>query len=101
MYVIKMTCWEFNRPNPYNVTVEQQFETEAAAMTEIERMVQKELATLNEGREKVPVQDSDGDVVCYDYPFRGDFDGEHAAIVRLWDGDDYRNVTAYAIVKAS
>ena len=101
MYVIQMTCWEFNRPNPYNVTVEQQFETETAAMTEIKRMVTGELSTLNEGREQVPVQDSDGDIVGYDYPFRGDFDGENAAIVRFWDGDDYRNVTAYDIVKVS
>lgn len=97
MYVIKMTCWEFNRPNPYNVTVDKRFDTEGAAMEEVERMVNAELATLNEGRQLEPVYDSDGNLVCHEFPFRGDYNGEHAAIVRFWDGDDYRNVTAYDI----
>ncbi len=105
MYRVVLTCWDFD-DLPYADDMAgvklSLFETEAAAREAIERCVKEELTALNwleddVPREKEPVLDSDGNVVGYDYPFRGDDSGDHANIVRLWNGDDYEEVTAYDI----
>ena len=98
-YRVVLSCWDYGNPKPYADSFARFFDTEEQAREAIEKAVEDELAVLNEGREKVPVKDSDGNVVYYDYDFRGDENGNHANIVRLWDGDDYQNVTAYDIHK--
>lgn len=105
-YRVVLTCWDPDTPKPYaddfsGVTLSL-FATEELAQEGIASAVQDELISLNDlesdsPREKEPVYDSDGCVVGYDYPFRGDLYGDHDGIVRLWDGEDYREVTAYNI----
>lgn len=105
MYRVVLTCWDFD-DLPYADDLAgvklSLFATEAEAQAAVERQVKEELTVLNwldddVPREKEPVMDSDGNVVGYDYPFRGDDSGDHANIVRLWRGDDYEEVTAYDI----
>lgn len=110
-YRVVMTCWDYGNPKPYADDFSgvelSLFPTEDLAREGIESAVKDELVSLNrlEGydtpREKEPVYDSDGELVCYDYPFRADFDGDHVGIVRFWDGDDYQEVTAYNIHRLS
>ena len=111
MYRVVLTCWDYGEPLPCADDLSgvkfSLFETEEAAIETIERCVNQELVNLNniesdKPMEKVPVLDSDGNVVCYDYPFRSDFESEeHKGVVRFWDGDDYQNVTAYNIYEVN
>lgn len=105
-YRVVLTCWDADEPKPYADDFSgvklSLFPTMEAAQAAIDSQVKDELTSLNDletdsPREKMPIEDSDGKVVGYDYPFRGDFDSGHTGIVRLWEGDDYRNVTAYDI----
>lgn len=100
-YRVVMTCWDYGNPTPYadelsNVDLSL-FATEALARKSIEQNIYDELSTLNEGREREAIYDSDGRVVGHDYPFRADFDGDNDGIIRFWDGEDYQNVTEYHI----
>lgn len=52
--------------------------------------VQREMNTLN----NCQVPDIEN---CDEFNFRSDFDSDHAAIIRFWDGDDYRIVIKYDI----
>lgn len=106
MFRVVLTCWEYGVEMPYADDLAgvklSLFSTEEAAQEVIEKAVKEELVCLNEldsdnPRDKSPVFDSDGNIVSYEYPFRGDFDSEDSGVVRFWDGDDYLNVTAYNI----
>lgn len=106
MYRVVLTCWDPGEHMPYPDDFSgvelSLFESEHAAREAIEKAVKDELTTLNwldsdEPREKEPIEDSDGNIIGFDYPFRGDEDGDHVNIVRFWDGDDYQEVTAYDI----
>ena len=105
-YRVVLTCWEPDTITPYADYFSEVdlslFPTEDLAQHGIEQAIRDELITLNNlqsdnPNKKEPVLDSDGCIIGYDYPFRGDFSGAFDGIVRLWDGDDYRNVTAYTI----
>lgn len=105
MYRVVLTCWDPGE-KPYADDLSgvklSLFDSEHAARVAIEGCVDQELVTLNwlesdEPREKEPIEDSDGNIIGYDYPFRGDDCGDHANIIRFWDGDDYQEVTAYDI----
>ena len=96
MYRVVLTCWDPGEA-PYADDLSgvklSLFETEHAAREAIEGCVEQELITLNwleddEPREKEPIEDSDGNIIGYDYPFRGDDCGDHTNIIRFWDGDD-------------
>lgn len=100
-FVVVITCWDFDCP-PYSERESQMYDSFNEAFEEIKRNVKNELICLNDlesdtPREKVAIEDSDGNIVGYDYPFRADFDGDNHCIIRFWDGDDYQNVTAYNI----
>lgn len=107
LYRVVLTCWEYGKRFPYlaYLTDEKQlslFPTEEEAMKSIKSHIKNELVFLNDlksnnPKKKIPVYDSDGIIVSYEYPFRADFDGDDSGIIRLWDGDDYQNVTAYNI----
>ena len=102
-YRVVLTCWEYKEPKPYADDLSgvalSLFSSEEDALEAIQKSVADELKTLNEGRVLVPVEDSDGNVVGYDYDFRSDRLDDHDNIVRFWDGADYQNVTAYDIYK--
>ena len=98
-YRVVLTCWDYGNPAPYADFLTRYFGSEEQAREAIVKAVTDELEVLNDGREKVPVEDSDGNIVGYDYDFRSDENGNHANVVRFWDGDDYENVTAYDIHK--
>ena len=98
-YRVVLTCWDYGNPAPYADFLTRYFGSEELALDAISKAVTDELEVLNDGREKVPVEDSDGNIVGYDYDFRSDGNGNHANVVRFWDGDDYENVTAYDIHK--
>ena len=101
MYRVVLTCWDYGNPAPHandlsNVDLSL-FATKALARKRIEQDVRDELSTLNEGREREAIYDSEGHIVGHDYPFRADFDGNNDGIIRFWDGEDYQNVTEYHI----
>ena len=92
-FVVVYTCWDFDCP-PYCERISGMYNSFNEAMETIEQAVKSELICLNDlesdsPREKVAVEDSDGNVVGCDYPFRADFDGDNHCIIRFWDGDDY------------
>lgn len=97
-YRIVLTCWDYGKPDkPYVDSVPGFFDSKDAADAAIDKCVADELETLNSGRDLVPVIDSDGEVVAYDYDFRADECSDHANCIRFWDGDDYQEVTHYDI----
>lgn len=98
-YRVVLTCWDYGDKAPFADFLARFFVSEELAREAIVNAVKDELEVLNDGREKVPVEDSDGKIVGYDYDFRSDENGNHANVVRFWDGDDYENVTAYDIYK--
>lgn len=98
-YRVVLSCWDYGNPESYSDAITRFFDSELQAREAIAKSVADELKTLNSGREKVPVEDSDGKVIGYDYDFRADENGNHANVIRFWDGDDYQNVTAYDVHK--
>ena len=56
------------------------------------RVMNDELSLLNE---------PDENNTPHTAVFIADLDGEHDAIIRLWDGDDYRDVSYYDIYEVS
>lgn len=101
-YRVVLTCWDYGCSKPYMDKFIDMYDSFDEAMEAIEKSVHDELITLNDiesdnPREKVAIENSDGNIVGYDYPFRANFDGDNHCIVRFWDGDDYQNVTAYNI----
>lgn len=107
LYRVVLSCWDYKDPMPYPAYLSgykplSLFQNENEAQEAIKSNIKKELIIYNDlesenPRKKMPVLDSDGNVVSYEYPFRADFDGQDIGIVRFWDGDDYWNVTAYNI----
>ena len=94
MYRIVLTCWDKDEPEPYADFVDALYLTRENALSAMRACVKDELETLNEREYE--------DVDIIEYPadtddFRADFDGDNDAIIRFWDGDDYRPVTAYNI----
>jgi len=105
-YRVVLTCWDHGCKKPYVDKIDKIFETFDDAISAVEIAVNDELNTLNEfdtdsPREKCAIEDSDGNIVGYDYPFRADFYGNDACIIRFWDGDDYQPVTAYNVYEIS
>jgi hypothetical protein len=96
-YQIKLTCYDYGNKKPYIEKIETVYNNRDEAFDVIKEYVKNELETLNDSREKIPVKDSDGHIIGYDYPFRADYDGENDCIVRFWDEDDYQEVTIYDI----
>lgn len=101
-YVIVHTHWDYCDAIPYCVEYARIHDSFDDAMDEIKYHVEWELYCLNEldsnhPKEKVAVEDSDGNIVGYDYPFRADYNGVNHCIIRFWDGDDYWNVSTYNI----
>lgn len=103
---VALTCWAFESieasADDLHETELSLFDTQSAAQKIIEQKIEEERIILNSlesdnPRKKEPVRDSDGNIVSYEYPFRGDFDGDYDGIIRFWDGEDYRNVTGYNI----
>lgn len=108
MYRVVLTCWDPDVPQPYADDLSgvklSLFSSLEKAHETISECVEEELICLNwlesdSPREKEPIEDCDGNIIGYDYPFRADEDGDHANIIRFWDGDDYKQVTAYDIYK--
>lgn len=102
LYRVVLTFWHVNSSEPTVDSMEAFFIDEDEALVGIASCVKQELEDLNglksnNPRKKEAIEDSDGNIIGYDYPFRSDEDGDHANIIRFWDGDDYRNVTAFDI----
>lgn len=97
-YRVVLTCYEYGKPNePFADCIADLFDSIDSALSAVSKSAADELATLNNGRTKVPVLDSDGNIVGHDYDFRSDDSLDHETIVRFWDGDDYQDVTCYDI----
>lgn len=103
LHRVVLTFWHYNsKVGPTTGSLESSFKNKEDALIALESCVKRELEHLNglktkSPRAKEPIEDSDGNIVGYDYPFRSDEDGDHANIIRFWDGNDYRNVTAFDI----
>lgn len=107
LYRVVLSCWDNEEVFPYPAYLSgykplSLFSTKEKAMESIKTNIEKELIFYNDlesknPKKKMPVLDSDGNIVSYEYPFRADFDGKDSGIVRFWDGDNYKNVTAYNI----
>lgn len=102
LHRVVLTLWHFNHSKPTVGNIGTFYASNDDAFEAIASSVKQELEDLNglkttHPRAKVPIEDSDGNIVGYDYPFRSDEDGDHANIIRFWDGDDYRNVAAYDV----
>ena len=69
------------------------YKTYDEAFTDLKKYVLKELEDLNETT--IEMEDIEND----SFKFRADFDSYCDAIIRLWDGDDYRIVSIYNINK--
>lgn len=87
-YRVVLTCWEYRNGTPKAQSFLTQYESVEAASAAVRHAVEEELETLNDGRPEPN-------------PFREDEDGDHANIIRFWDGDDYMNVTAYDIYRVT
>lgn len=99
-YRIVITCWDKGTDKSYTDCFSNTYDSFELALENIVISVKDELETLNLSREKLPIEDSDGNIVGYEYPFRADYqDEEYDYVVRFWDGDDYQNVTGYKIYK--
>lgn len=97
-YRIVLTCWDKGIEKPYADCFLNTYDSFELALESIETSVKDELETLNSSREKLLIEDSDGNIVGYEYPFRADYqDEEYDYVVRFWDGNDYQNVTGYKI----
>lgn len=91
-YKIKLTCYDYGCPTPYEDEVEKRFKTYDKAYAAVQQCVLEELQFLNED-EGLTLDDVESDK----YNYRADFDGDAGAIVRFWDGDDYMPITIYDI----
>lgn len=89
MYKIILTCFDSNiKVEPYKEEIEQKFNTREEAEIFMLHEMNDELSCLNE---------PDENNTPHTRVFIADLDGEHDAIIRMWDGEDYRDVTYYDI----
>lgn len=89
MYRIVLTCFDSNiKAESYKEEIEQEFNSREDAEIFMLRSMNDELSTLNQ---------PDENNVPHTRVFIADLDGEHDAIVRMWDGNDYWDVTYYDI----
>ncbi len=90
-YKIKMLCYDFGNPEPYEDEVEMIFDDRKDAMITLLQCAIEEVDELNdpyicEERREDPRY------------FQIDLDGDADAIIRCWDGEeDYSIVTIYNI----
>lgn len=101
-YKLCVTYYPFNEPKASLIPAVQQsssFVSYEQAYDFLKERVESDLASFNRGRKQNPVEDSVGNVVGYDYPFRADYDGKDDCVIRFWDGDDYWVVNRYNIKK--
>lgn len=101
-FTVILDCWDYDCSEPYMDRFTYLYNSFDEAMEAITNSVKDELICLNRiesdnPRKKVAIEDSDGNIIGYDYPFRADFNGDNHCIVRFWDGEDYYAVTAYNI----
>ena len=96
-FTVLLTCWDYHSGKHYMDRFVNLYNSFDEAMKAIKHSVIEELISLNCNHLRVAIEDSDGNIIGYDYPFRADFDGDNHCIIRFWDGDDYRNVKAYDI----
>ena len=93
MYRIVLTAMNSDpKIEPYVETVGELFKTYEQTEIYMLRVMNDELSLLNE---------PDENNTPHTAVFIADLDGEHDAIIRLWDGDDYRDVSYYDIYEVS
>lgn len=93
MYRIVLTAMNSDpKIEPYVETVGKLFKTYEQTEIYMLRVMNDELSLLNE---------PDENNTPHTAVFIADLDGEHDAIIRLWDGDDYRDVSYYDIYEVS
>lgn len=91
MFKIVLTAMDSNaNVKPYAEEIGMTFETHDKAEIYMLHTMNEELSELNE---------PDAYNTPHTRVFIADLDGEHDAIIRLWDGDDYWDVTYYDIVE--
>ena len=89
MYKIVLTCFDIES-NSHIEESEQRFNSKEKAEIFMLRLMNDELQNLNE---------PDENNTPHTRVFIADLEGMHDAIVRMWDGDDYWDVTYYDIVE--
>ena len=93
MYRIVLTAMNSDpKIEPYVEKVGELFKTYEQTEIYMLRVMNDELSLLNE---------PDENNTPHTAVFIADLDGEHDAIIRLWDGDDYRDVSYYDIYEVS
>lgn len=93
MYRIVLTAMDSDiKIDPYVEKVGELFKTYEQTEICMLRVMNDELSLLNE---------PDENNTPHTAVFIADLDGEHDAIIRLWDGDDYRDVSYYDIYEVS
>ena len=93
MYRIVLTAMDSDpKIEPYVEKVGELFKTYEQTEIYMLRVMNDELSLLNE---------PDENNTPHTAVFIADLDGEHDAIIRLWDGDDYRDVSYYDIYEVS
>lgn len=93
MYKIILTAMDSNaKVEPYEEELNdgQLFDTHDKAELYMLRTMNEELSSLNE---------PDAYNTPHTRVFIADLDGDHDAVIRLWDGEDYCDVTYYDIVE--
>ena len=91
MYKIILTCMDANAAiEPYEEEIKQLFKNRDEAEIYMLHTVNDEVSNLNQ---------PDANNTPHTEVFIADLNGEHDAIVRLWDGEDYWDVTYYDIVE--
>lgn len=91
-YKIILTAFEPGAIEPYHEDVGPIFENYDKAEIYMLRAVNDELSYLNKPDENNTPTTS---------VFIADLDGDHDAIIRMWDGDDYWTVGVYDITEVS
>lgn len=92
-FKIVLTAMDSNTSEePYTEEIEGVFDSRVEAEVHMLHTMNEELSSLNE---------PDAYNTPHTRVFIADLDGEHDAIIRLWDGDDYWDVTYYDIVEIS
>lgn len=90
-YKIVLTCYDFDKPEPYTEELPSRYETPEQAKLSMHTLVLDELESLNS-------IDADGN-----FPERrfiaNTEDQDHDIVINAWDGPDYRTVTCYDIVE--
>lgn len=90
-FKIVLTAMDSNtNDEPYTEEIGETFDSRIEAEVYMLHTMNEELSSLNE---------PDAYNTPHTRVFIADLDGDHDAIIRLWDGDDYWDVTYYDIVE--